>query len=311
METLKTASSPNLSIIVPGGCNGNCSFCFWKRDPDEVKDVNAYGHMLNKILGGLPGQLTQISITGGEPTISPFFETVLKVIAAHREQFTKVVLTTNGSVPAKSATSDYLKGLVYQLKDIVDYVNVSIHHYNIFYNSSIFDGLWPAINKDENEKLFVRPSVGTIMFLNKLLNKAGISSNANCVLTNTLLNTDYTSENNYLRLSRNIQKENILKYIRSMKDYNFSSVSFRKPHTKTSGIEPHSVEKSFSDYKVVSESSCPVCAVKSQILEGMPVTWKRSVAEPSDELDDLIYELVIHPDGKIYADWSKNIEVIV
>jgi len=302
MKVLNTIMNPNLSIIVPGRCNEHCNFCFWKRDPDEVKDVDVYTAALDKTLSSLTEQFTQISITGGEPTISPYFKPILDILSSHRDQFKKVVLTTNGSVPKKCNPADYLENLVLDIDGVVDYVNISVHHYDAAYNNFIFKG----------ERGTARPSIQhsttNLALFNKLLNKSGVPSNANCVLTDTLLFTETL-------LNADIKcrgpKGNILKYISNMKDYGFSSITFRKPHTCNSGLEPSLVEGEFSDYKVIGESRCPVCVAKTQIIEGMYITWKRSIVEPSEELENLIYELIIHPDGKVYADWSKNIEVII
>jgi len=33
-----TIQNPNLSIVMPGGCNAKCDFCFWKKSTAERYD---------------------------------------------------------------------------------------------------------------------------------------------------------------------------------------------------------------------------------------------------------------------------------
>ena len=68
-------SDPNVSIIVPGGCNANCSFCFWKHEASR-KD---YIEWLKETLDNIPDEFRSLSLTGGEPTLGLLNE-VLSVI---------------------------------------------------------------------------------------------------------------------------------------------------------------------------------------------------------------------------------------
>ena len=71
-----TISNPNLSIVMPGGCNGKCDFCFWQK----TKPCGGYLEKLTGVFTSLPSQFSQLSITGGEPTLSPYLENVLNLI---------------------------------------------------------------------------------------------------------------------------------------------------------------------------------------------------------------------------------------
>jgi len=296
METLNTIADPNFSIILPGPCNANCAFCFWKRDENENAEISNYMLKLDALLSKLPKQFTQVSLTGGEPTISKHLPSVLNVLRDHRKQFNKVVLTTNLVRPITLRKDERIQEFVRQFSGVVDYVNVSIHH-----------------NVTETNKKILRVKDGNITpdteMLKKFINKMniiGIPVNANCVLTNNLVHDWLEGAARWIFL-----KSSIDDYITEIKRLGFSSISFRKPHTKDSGLEPHPAEVAFQNRKVVMESKCPVCVAKTQIIDGMYVTWKRSVAEPSDSMPDLIYELVYHPDETLAADWSKNIIVEV
>ena len=155
-------NSPNFSLVLPGTCNARCSFCFWQ----EEKEAKLKDFLLNldRSLKALPLEFKQISITGGEPTLSPLFEDVLALIKQHRNlegsSWNKVVLTTNGH---------NLKVMMKYLRGVVDHVNISRH----------------AIKDEDNQAIFGTDTVPTAADLYKLtqsLNKRGIDATLNVVL---------------------------------------------------------------------------------------------------------------------------------
>lgn len=153
---MRTIDDPNLSVIVPGPCNGKCGFCFWKHE--EV--IDGYFKRLKNVLDSLPEQFNKISLTGGEPTISKYLPPILRVIGDRRDRWKKVVLTTNGT--------GLKPGSIEQFDGAVDHVNISRH------------SEW---NKD-NDKIFgaEMPSGDLIECRIARLNKMGIDVTANCVI---------------------------------------------------------------------------------------------------------------------------------
>lgn len=146
--------SPNLTLILPGGCNAHCDFCFWK----PAKVSNRYINKLEEYLQSLPDLFTQCSISGGEPTYSKFLDPTLSVI--QRFNFQKVVLTTNGS---------NLLNVVDILKNRVHFVNISRHDIDDEVNRSIFNAV-DIPNTEELTEICDR------------LNAVGIEVNLNCVV---------------------------------------------------------------------------------------------------------------------------------
>ena len=115
----------NVSIIVPGRCNARCIFCFWK----EEAVCGGYLAKLDSFLNGLPDGVHPLSLTGGEPTMSPLFGDVLEIVKTHKGKFKRVVLTTNGS---------FLANLAGDIEGVVDHVNISRHSYDDEENWRIF-----------------------------------------------------------------------------------------------------------------------------------------------------------------------------
>lgn len=261
---METIADPNFSIVLPGPCNGKCHFCFWKREDAKYElSPEVFSMRLDYILQRLPSQFRQISITGGEPTMSPCFKSVLNVIRHRKARWPKVVLTTNGTG---------LRPDVNRFQDVVDHVNISRHGASDVVNNRIFGTIMPPL--------------GLIECKIARLNRLGVDVTANCVLSPTLLHCD--------------------NFIKCMRGVGFSSVCFRKPHEEGCTLDPTPEEKLYKDWKVTGEYSCPVCRTKTQIIQGVTVSWKASIPEPSEGLD-LIYEAILHPDGTLSADWRKNI----
>lgn len=180
-------NDPNFSIVLPGGCNANCDFCFAGSRPNRIS-LAKYLTNLEKILNTLPKEFYQISITGGEPGISPYLEHVLELISEHREKYTNILLTTNGTNLLKH-------------KDIiskaVDHINISRHHYDSVSNKKIFKGSYDI----------------TEPYLEQCIDeygKVGIDVSVNCVVN------DFTT------------KEFIEKFIQFSKSIGFSAIRFRK-----------------------------------------------------------------------------------
>jgi molybdenum cofactor biosynthesis enzyme MoaA len=268
METLPTVSSPNFSIIVPGPCNMNCSFCFWERDSEEIGPV-LFAQRLSSVIKRLPPQFTKVSITGSEPTLNRDLGGILEEIALSG-RFHKVVLTTNGS------------NLDHWLRDprieTVTNLNISRHAVSDEVNASVF-------GRDFHNII----SWSSLFELNAMANTRGIP-----VTCNSVIHENITP---------------LFPFIESAKDFGFSEMCFRKIHTADSDLSMTDYEHQIAHFKIAEHSECPVCRSDKRYLWGMSTWWTASIAEPSDLMTDKVYEAVFHPDGKLYADWSKNIEI--
>jgi pyruvate-formate lyase-activating enzyme len=147
--------NPNFTIVLPGTCQAKYGFCFLKED----KNTSMFLKMLKKSLKKLPDLFNQISISGGEPTLSPVFDEALDIIRKYKQKgkIKKVVLTTNGIHLIKKN----LEG--------IDHINISRYHFNDEINSKIF-----GTNKIPNTK--------EIQSINDYCNKNIIDINYNVVL---------------------------------------------------------------------------------------------------------------------------------
>jgi pyruvate-formate lyase-activating enzyme len=124
-RTSEMTYNPDVKIILPGGCNARCSFCFGGKNWG-VFSAPSWGDRMKKLLNSLPPEFCQLNITGGEPTISENFQELIHIVRLQKERWPKVVLSTNGSY------SDL------DLSGSVDHVNISRHHYEDRANWDIF-----------------------------------------------------------------------------------------------------------------------------------------------------------------------------
>lgn len=113
-----------LSIKINSVCNGKCNFCVDKNGRN-VPDVNV--DKISKAAIEFTEYKT-IIITGGEPFIN--FSEVVKLATKLRPYKNRIVLNTNGTLLSK--------GKIEILNDIIDELQVSIHHYEESRNAKVF-----------------------------------------------------------------------------------------------------------------------------------------------------------------------------
>ena len=114
---------PNFSIITPGGCNSHCVFC---TDPMNYKASPDYLDNLTTALSKKDPKFNRVSITGGEPTLSPLLKEILML---SRIYFDKVVFTTNGTKLLENANL---------ISNLIDHLNISRHGIGYEDNVKVF-----------------------------------------------------------------------------------------------------------------------------------------------------------------------------
>lgn len=249
--------------------SGGCNAkCDFCTDPMNYKPSDDYFKNLMKVVStGLPDDFVQCSISGGEPTISPDLSSILMLIRISK-RFYKVVITTNGTK---------LLNFIDEIGKSVNHVNVSRHGVGYDKNVSVFKN--KQIINDED----LKTAAGA-------LSVYGVDVNLNWV---------YSEKDN-------LHVTDVLDYIEYAKSVNAQKVTFRYDQNMNTLDETY-LEKLFCAYKVIEQGGCPVCRSKTIIVNGMPVTFKSSFAEPANKLGEL-YELIYHPSGKLTEDWEGKRE---
>lgn len=258
---------PNTTLLLPGNCNAACEFCFWNREGAKIRPPADYLDRVFASLADLPDAFRVLSISGGEPTLSPWFGRVLARLGQYRRshKLDRVVLTTHGGNLAPFITA---------VGCVVDHVNISRHAVGTVANQGVF----------RTDKIPTDEELRDIIL--RLHSETACDVTLNCVV------------------QPNVSIAFCDRFIDYAKDLGADAVSFRKV---ASDATPTATETIFRGrYGVKSETKCPVCRGMEQEVNGFPVRWKGSVAEPSVQTGG-IYEVVFHPDGNMYADWGMEI----
>ena len=117
--------NPNFSAILPGGCNAKCDFCFWEKDKKAT--IHKFMRGLENAIDVLPSSFKEVSITGGEPTLSKALPAAALMLS---QRFDKIVLTTNGV----NLVECLLDGSI----DPVKHINISRHAIDDSLNQDVF-----------------------------------------------------------------------------------------------------------------------------------------------------------------------------
>lgn len=122
----------SVKVVIPTYCQANCDFCFNKRNKKQQHDADKFlknlDISLSKIFNNVKREFT-IDITGNEPTFNvELLKNTLDIINKYRSFIFKIVLTTNGF-----KLMDCLSFI-----DMVDIINISVHHYDFNIRKEIF-----------------------------------------------------------------------------------------------------------------------------------------------------------------------------
>lgn len=108
----------NFSIFLLGECNADCKFCVAHIRNNQLKNDKIQLGYIKKAIDLVKPLNPTVSLSGGEPTLSPIFEEVCNLL----EDFRIKAVTTNGH--ALEATTPIL------IKNNWTYLNISIPHYD-------------------------------------------------------------------------------------------------------------------------------------------------------------------------------------
>jgi MoaA/NifB/PqqE/SkfB family radical SAM enzyme len=259
---------PNTTILLPGSCNADCSFCFWNKSWADIDVPDDYIQKVENVLNRLPSDFSVLSVSGGEPTLSPWFGKVMGMLSKLRRHrhFDRLVLTTHGGNLLPHITA---------IGCVFEHINISRH----------------AIGTEANQEIFKTKKIPTDDELKKIIKR--IHSETSCDVTlNCVIPPDVSTS----------FCEEFIKYARDV--LGADAVSFRKVASDATATD---AEHAFAAvHGVTSETKCPVCRGMEQNVNGYTVRWKGSVNEPSIDTGG-VYEAIIHPDGNAYTDWGMTV----
>lgn len=262
-------------------CNAKCSFCIeqnCKKNEQPKKALTNIDKMLKEMQDN--NCLFSVSVTGGEPTLFPYFEELCDILAKYDIKF--LTMNTNGYGLDKYV--DTIDGLF-------DFVNISRH----------------SISDQENNEIF-RTKVHTIDELREIKKKYHKTKfRIQCVIGDKLHTPqdilsfieayDFADDYSFRRLmqvgdefglSYTVNQDEYFKVL----DYAFTNWTFK--------------EQTIQDYYVYEIYNYNN---KDVTFSYSDMKMLREVEKT--EKDNIFREFICHPDGTISGSWKKDCKIIL
>ena len=269
--------SLSVKVVIPCYCQAKCKFCFNKLT--QTTQQHNYEEFFNNLVKSLDlivenladKRNISLDITGNEPTFDiEVFKKFLNIIAPYKKYFNKVVMTTNGF---------HLKELVPYMKDIIDIVNISIHHYDYKERINIF-GTRFIPNNDELKTLITN-----------------LNDNNITVTAVTVLYKEY--DNDFKKFFDN--------FTFWAKDLGFKDVRMRSNFYSN---DPW-IDKILYDIHIEEESLNCVNAWTTKIIKDKRNGYETRILKGVESILKYVIgpELVIDDDGMLYVDYNKKYSI--
>jgi MoaA/NifB/PqqE/SkfB family radical SAM enzyme len=263
-----------IKLIVPTRCNASCDFCY-DHTIDNDKELFLYNlnGSIEKIVSSIsPHFPISLDITGGEPTSDiMFLKKIIKKLKSHPSitKFCRITLNTNGH---------NLKQVIPDLKGLVNYVNISTHHFDKIMRDNIF-----LINSKTTK--FYKDVVLQLMDIN-------IDMSTICVIHKDIKNFNNFNNN----------------YVEWCKDVGFVSLRYRKnAFDNNVPFEEYMNEIINSqEYHLIQlEDSNDSRWCRLSDNDGFFVFFLNGVLNTYEVSKGIEY--IIHDNGLLYLDYNKNV----
>jgi len=308
----KVYSNVNLSIFIDDYCNADCKFCvaqlrFENRNlafkKDKIDSEDEYFSRIESLLESLKSINPSISITGGEPSKSKKLPRLLKLI--NKYGYRKRTLTTNGS-----GLFDIMEGKTV-LQHIIDnnfqHINISKTHYDEDINKSImrYDHSTGYCSNEDLE------TIATISLAN------GLRPRLSCLLLKEgISNLDKMIK--YMDVYKKLGFDNII--FRELMDYDLDKMSNIQKviYNVENKVKLDSIweevenNKNFTPIRDLLGYYYHVKVFKYENIDF--VSESANLVKLYDEKEkhkDIVYEMVIHPNGNLNGSWVDNEDILV
>ena len=195
----------NFSIFVDDVCNADCPFCVAHvrythknmiYQKPRIKDNDEYLKRLEEILEYIRQFNPSVSLTGGEPTLSPLIIKIIELIDKYK--FRKRTITTNGTNLLTTINNSTVLDKLIECD--FDYINISRAYHEHIKNNEIM-----KFSKSLEHAKYIKSEDSYFVFINKVINnsKAKLKPRLSCLLTKEGVK-DVKTMKKYLKLHLNI-----------------------------------------------------------------------------------------------------------
>ena len=236
-----TNTNLHATVILPGGCNARCAFCY---DISENVTIDDYYTKLDNVIKRIPLEARKFAITGMETSFSPYFADVLRLAAKYRKEnrFDFIFLNSNGS---------NLKKYINELNEGLDAINISRH----------------SADDEENYGIFNTRSVPSKDELKEIISLLKLESGVNI---NTVVTDDLSFEE---------VKKKTLDMIELCKYVGATSLTIR--FEATDRLRTEKLNEFFLNQETLLENANPGCHFWLKRIENFNVVLKYVTKEPT------------------------------
>lgn len=301
----------NFSIFIDDYCNADCKFCvaqlryehrnlIYKKEKLEYDD---YIKQLEFVLKTIRPLNPSISITGGEPTISPKLIDVLKLVDKYG--FRKRTITTNGS---------HLLDMAYGRTVLENLIKYGWQHLNIS-RTSTDDKLNQEIMRYNSHEGYCDNEM--LKEILRVTNGSTLAHRISCLLLQDSVNS-VEKIKDFVEFYCGLGANNFI--FRQLMDYSHDAVNVEKMHyCESNKVDLNDIWEDFEKYpefvpflnilgyyyyvEIYKYKNMATVAGESA---DMKVQYKEFEAHPNT-----IYEMVFHPNGNLCGSWVDKDKILI
>lgn len=306
----KVYGNVNFNIFIDDYCNADCKFCVAQLryehrnamyNKSHIKDTDAYLDRLNDVLKIARKLNPSVSITGGEPTISPILTEVLKMVDSYG--FRKRTITTNGSGLLRTQDNDAIINNL--IKYHWDHLNISRASYD--------DELNKRIMRYATDKEYC--SADMLKEILAISNSSDLKHRISCLLLKESVNS-VEEIKKYADFYGKLGANNFI--FRELMDYDKNAVNAEKiEYCDRNKIRLYDIWNDFEKYPEFQ----PYLNILGyyyyvEIYKYLGMTVASETADlniQNREVEahpDVVYEMVFHNNGNLCASWIDNERIL-
>lgn len=306
----KVYNNCNLSIFVDDYCNADCKFCVAQLRYEninkaylkpKIEDDLEYYKRLDEVLTYIEPLNVSVSITGGEPTVSPRLIKILELIDKHNLR--KRTITTNGSYLLNEVNGK--KVLDHLIEKKFNHLNISKTHYDEEINKKIMRYKKGYCSNKDLEKIIpyalskgLRPRLSCLLLKDGIHDINGMSKyiefyekmGIDNVIFRELMDYDEKTMCNIEKMDYNVRNKVRLNDVWKVVD-------------KDSRFIPYKNLLGYYYYvEIYKYNNVVVCSESADL---------RVQAEEKNNNQDIVYEMVFHPNGNLCGSWVDNEDILL
>lgn len=306
----KVYKNLNFSIFIDDYCNADCKFCVAQLryqhknhmyQKPHIKDRDAYLKRLEEVLRIIRPLNPSVSITGGEPTLSPILIDVIKLI--NKYNFRKRTITTNGSGLLNVTNGDTI--LNHLINNKFDHLNIS--------RVSNIDSLNRDIMRYNTEDSYC--TMDMMKEILHITNNSSMNHRISCLLLKESVNS-VEKMKEYIDFYASLGANNFI--FRELMDYDKTAINTEiMRYCDANKIKLYDIWHQFKDYpefKPYLNILGYYYYVEIYKYKGMTVASESADLNIQDREKkmhpDVVYEMVFHNNGNLCAGWIDNAEII-